>query len=110
MPRGRPLRSPIRQRVVEILHHMKKGYGYQIYQVYEKIYPRATLRSIYYHLNKGLQTGEFEVEKVQQEKGEYSWGTEAEKIYYMLGSNAAPKGDERVKRVLDEAANSIHRA
>jgi len=102
MPRGRPVKSQIRQRIVEILAVMKKGYGYQIFQVYEKIYPRITMRSIYYHLGKGLKTGEFEVEAVQMEKGDYSWGSEAEKIYYMLGAKAEPRGDERIKRVLEK--------
>lgn len=101
MPRGRPVKSQIRQRVVEILAVMKKGYGYQIFQVYQKVYPRATMRSIYYHLNKGLQTGEFQVEAVQMEKGNYSWGSEAEKVYYMLGSKAEPRGDDRIKRVIE---------
>lgn len=102
MPKGRPVKSQIRQRIVEILFVMRKAYGYQVYRVYREVYPRATMRSIYYHLNKGLQTGEFLVYTVQKEKGEYSWGSEAEKIYYSLGPKAEPRGDERIKRVVEK--------
>jgi|SRR3989344_1895160 len=102
MPRGRPVKSAIRQRIVEILAVMGKGYGYQIYQVYEKIYPRATMRSIYYNLTKGSNMGEFAIERVQMEKGNYSWGSEAEKTYYKLGPQAHPLGDDRVRKVLEQ--------
>ena len=56
------------------------------------------MRSIYYHLKKGMQTGEIQIEKVKIEKGEYSWGNEAEKVYYEIGKKAEPKMlDEGVK-------------
>ena len=41
--------------------------------------------------------GEFEIDKVEREQGEFSWGNVAEKTYYRLGKNAQPRGDERVK-------------
>ena len=97
MGRGRPTKSEIRQNVVEILFFIKKAYGYEIYKVYTAIFPKITLRSIYYHLKKGVQLGEFVVERVEREKGDYSWGTEAEKTYYALGTNAKPTGNERVR-------------
>lgn len=95
--RGRPVSSVIRQNITEILFFLGKGYGYDIYKTYTAIFPKVTLRSIYYHLRKGIDLGEFEVEKIEKEKGNYSWGEIAEKIYYKLGKNAAPKGDRRVK-------------
>ena len=101
MKKGRPIRSEIRQNIVEILNFIKKAYGYEIYKVYVSIFPKVTLRSIYYHLKKGLELGEFQVSKIEREKGEYSWGTEAEKIYYSLGSNAKPSGSDRVKEYVD---------
>ena len=100
MKRGRPVGSTIRQNVIEILHYLGKGHGYQIFKVYRDLFPKVTLRVIYYHLKKGLDLGEFEIEKVEMEKGDYSWGSEAEKKYYKLGSAAKPIGDERIKEYL----------
>ena len=58
------------------------------------------MRSIYYHLKKGVETGELVVKKVEREKGEYSWGEYAEKIYYSLGPQAKPSTNNRVKDFL----------
>ena len=101
MPRGRPVKSQIRQNIVEIIYFAGKAYGYNIYKTYKAVYPKVTLRSIYYHLRKGVQLGEFKVEKVEKEKGNYSWGGEAEKVYYSLGPNAKPTADQKVKEHLD---------
>ena len=81
------------------------GYGYDLYRVYLALFPKVTLRSIYYHLRKGIELGEFEIEKIEKEKGNYSWGETAEKIYYKLGKSAGPKGDERIKKYIEGAAN-----
>ena len=97
MKRGRPIKSKIRQNIVEILYYMKKGYGYEIYKAYSVIFPKVTMRSIYYHLNKGIQTGEFKVDTVKVEKGDFSWGKSVEKVYYALGENANPEGIPKVK-------------
>lgn len=102
MGRGRPVKSEIRQNIVEILYFMKEGYGYDIYRVYKSIFPKVTMRSIYYHLKKGLALGEFKVSKVEKEKGDYSWGGEAEKTYYGLGENAKPSGNEKVKEYFEK--------
>ena len=101
MPRGRPIRSEIRQNIIEILYFMKEGYGYEIYKAYIAIFPKVTMRSIYYHLKKGLALGEFKVSKVEREKGEYSWGGEAEKTYYGLGEKANASGNEKVKEYFE---------
>ena len=102
MPRGRPIKSPIRQALVEILFFVKKAYGYELYKVDDALFPKATLRAVYYNLRKGVQLGEFKVNTVQSEKGDYSWGTEAEKIYYELGENAKPAGDMKVKEYFEK--------
>ena len=102
MPRGRPIQSDIRQNIVEILHFMGKGYGYDIYKSYIALFPKVTMRSIYYHLKKGVALGEFKVDKVQKESGDYSWGSEVEKIYYVLGDKAQPKIDKKVKAYFDK--------
>ena len=101
MTRGRPIKSQIRQNIVEILYFMKEGYGYSIYKVYEEIFPKVTMRSIYYHLNKGAKIKEFKIARIKKEKGDYSWGETAEKIFYALGKNAEPKMDERVKKYFE---------
>tara|TARA_Y100000034_G_scaffold99572_1_gene122441 strand:+ start:2481 stop:2798 length:318 start_codon:yes stop_codon:yes gene_type:complete len=100
MARGRPNKSIIRQNVVEILHYLRKGYGYQIAKIYNEVFPPVTQRSIYYHLRKGIQTKEIRVHKVELEEGDFSWGKMVEKIYYTLGENADPQGEGRVKKFL----------
>ena len=102
MKRGRPLRSQIRQNIVEILHYLPKGYGYQISKVYQELFPRVTQRVIYYHLRKGIQTKEIVMHSVEHEKGDFSWGTSVEKVYYSLGTLADPKGERRVKEFLEK--------
>ena len=102
MKRGRPTKSNIRQNIVEILFFMKKGYGYDIYKAYVELFPKVTLRVIYYHLKKGVALGEFAVKEIKQEKGEYSWGANAEKIYYGLGPEARPAGLQRVKKYFEK--------
>ncbi len=68
MKKGRPVQSQIRQNIIEILFFLKKGYGYNIYKVYKKIFPNTTMRSIYYHLKKGTELGEFKINKIEKEK------------------------------------------
>ncbi len=100
--KGRPVASTIRQNIVDILHFMKEGYGYDIYKAYISIFPKATLRSIYYNLKKGAAIDEFKVSKVEVEKGDFSWGKQTEKTYYSLGSNAKPKQREEVKKYFEK--------
>lgn len=100
--RGRPAKSQIRQNIVEILYYMHKGHGYDIYKKYIDLFPKVTLRSIYYHLKKGLSTEEFQIEKVSKIQGDYSWGPEAELIYYKLGPAAQPKILKRLSRYFNK--------
>src|SRR3989344_5872746 len=102
MKRGRPFGSQVRQNIVDILHHMKRGYGYDIFKVYKAIFPLVTNLVIYYHLSRGKQLDIFKVDKVQIESGNYSWGNKAEKIYYSLGSKAKPTSNAKVKEYLDK--------
>jgi hypothetical protein len=99
--RGRPAGSPIRQNIVEILHRQGSGYGYDLYKAYIAIFPRATMRSIYYNLEKGVSLDVFKVDRIEKVQGDYSWGESAEKIYYSLGKNAHPSGDERVMKYFE---------
>jgi len=94
--RGRPVKSEIRQNIVDILAVKGKGYGYEIFKIYLSIFPKCTREVIYYHLKKGVDLGEFQIEQVKTESGEYSWGRVAEKTYYVLGENAKPKKSKRI--------------
>ena len=101
MARGRPVGSNVRQNMQEILYFLGSAHGYHIFKVYKELYPKITLRAIYYHLSKGKELEEFKVSDIKREGGNYSWGTEAEKIFYELGPKATPKMDPRVKVLLD---------
>jgi len=102
MRRGRPTKSSIRQNIIELLFFLGKAYGYRIHKIYKQIFPNCTREVIYYHLKKGMTLGEFEIQEIKQEKGDYSWGIIVEKKYYKLGPNAKPLGNERVKKFFDE--------
>jgi len=106
MARGRPVKSQIRQNIVEILYFLKEGYGYDIYRWYKEMFPAVSMRVIYYHLKKGADLGEFKVNKVIKENGNFSWGSEAEKIYYSLGQEAQPVGNDLVKEVIERKKSS----
>jgi len=97
MPRGRPLGSDVRQRIIEIVKHLGKDYGYNIFKVYSKIFPEVSMRLVYYHLNKGVELGVFNSERIQSVQGNYSWGDTAQKVFYSLGENAFSSGDAHVE-------------
>lgn len=97
MKRGRPVFSQVRQNMVELLAVAGPMYGYELSKKYLDIFPQVSRRLFYYHLKKGLELGEFEIDEVRKEEGDYSWGSVAEKTYYRLGPNAQPQGDKRVK-------------
>ena len=102
MRKGRPCRSEIRQNILEILYFLGKGYGYQISKIYNEIFSKVSQRSVYYHLRKGVSIGELELNKIEQEEGDFSWGKMVEKIYYSLGKRAKPRGELRVKEFLEK--------
>ena len=102
MKQGRPVKSPIRQNIIEILYFLGEGYAYDIYKIYVQIFPKVTMRSIYYHLKKGTILEEFKIKEIRKERGDYSWGQEAEKIYYTLGPNASPLISPEVKDFFDK--------
>ena len=102
MGKGRKPKSQIRQNIVELLYFMKKAHGYAVYKVYRDIFPSVTMRSIYYHLKKGAALDEFKVQQIKQEKGNYTWGDTAQKVYYALGPNAKPMINSKVKEYFDK--------
>jgi len=88
MPRGRPLKTDIRERIAAILGHVGAAYGYQLYKIYQEIFGKINLRNLYYNLKKGLSLGEFIVVDVRREIGSFTWGAESQHIYYILGPYA----------------------
>jgi|SRR3989338_7807423 len=107
MPPGRPIHSQIRTNIIEILFYLGRGYGYQIAKIYNELFPEVTQRSIYYHLRKGEKTKEIELNTIEEEKGDFSWGSTVEKIYYILGTAAKPKGETRIEDYLKKQGYSL---
>jgi len=99
--RGREVGSQIRDNLIELLYFIGESYGYDLYKVYLKVYGRVSLRSVYYHLNKGKELGEFKVSGVKIIEGDYSWGTGVKRILYSLGDNARPKASVEIKQKID---------
>ncbi len=102
MKRGRPTRSVVRDNIVEILAYLGTGTGYGIAKVYNELFPEVTVRVVYYHLRKGLALNLFAVDAIRREEGEYSWGSQAEKIYYRLTEHASPRGNARIREFLEQ--------
>jgi len=94
---GRPIGSKVRQNIVEILYFYKYLYGYEIYRIYKELYPPVTLRLIYYHMKKGIDTREFKIYKIDRKQGNYSWGKTSENILYELGESANPMIEPRIR-------------
>ncbi len=94
---GRPIGSKVRQNIVEILYFYKHLHGYDLYKIYKELYKPVTMRLIYYHMKKGLDTGEFRIYKVDKKVGTYSWGGTSENILYELGPKANPMIEPHVK-------------
>jgi len=99
--RGRPIGSEIRQNVVEVLYFLGEGYAYDIYKVYAEVFPKVTMRSVYYQLKQGEKLGIFSVSKIKKHEGDYSWGGYAERVYYKLSDLAIPVGNVLVREYLN---------
>ena len=90
--RGRKPNSEIRSNIVELLHFFGEGYGYDLYKKYVKAYGKVSMRSVYYHLRKGVELGTFRVKTIESVAGNYSWGPKAQRVVFSLGAQAEPKG------------------
>ncbi|HII29680.1 hypothetical protein COT48_02785 [Candidatus Woesearchaeota archaeon CG08_land_8_20_14_0_20_47_9] len=98
---GRPVRSAVRENLVELLFFLGKSHGYQLYSLYCRVFPRVTRRAVYYQLKRGLELGFFRVSEVEIRPGNYSWGQTAERVVYALTDKVRPVGDARVKKQLN---------
>jgi|APSaa5957512622_1039677.scaffolds.fasta_scaffold169374_2 hypothetical protein len=89
---GRKPKSDIRDEMVELLYFMKEAYGYELYKKYCKVYDKKiSMRSVYYHLNKGVELGIFNLKEIRDVKGDFSWGSGVKQVIFQLSSNAQPK-------------------
>ena len=95
MARGRPTKSVIRQNIINFLFTFGTSTGYSLAKKYNTYFAPCTMRSVYYHLQKGLTTGEVVIKEVRDEKGDFSWGNSVRKVYYDIGPNAQPVKVER---------------
>ena len=102
MTRGRPTKSKVRQNLVNMLHILKEGYGYDLFRHYRELFSPVTMRVVYYHLKKGAELGEFQLHKTAKEHGKFSWGEETLKNYYRLGPEAKPEAVASLKDHFDE--------
>ena len=93
---GRKPSSQIRNNIVELLFFLKEAYGYDLHKKYKKVFGNVSLRSIYYHLNKGVELGVFNIKEVQEVEGNYSWGSGVRRILFTLGKAAKPLGLQEV--------------
>ncbi len=101
MKRGRPSNSPVRQNVTELLSQFGELHGYETYKHYVKIFPKVSMRAVYYSLRNGVKKGYFKIAKVEKQQGSYSWGPEAQRVYYALGEAAKPTGEMKVKKYFE---------
>lgn len=98
MKRGRPSRSIVRDRLVEILFVKGEETAYNLYKDYINIFGKCSQRNIYYQLQKGVSLDLFQINDVVDEKGDFSWGDVARKVYYKLGKLAKPILSEEVTK------------
>ena len=89
---GRKPSSQIRDNLVELLFFMREAYGYELYKKYKGVFPeRISMRSVYYHLTKGVDLNIFNIKEIQEVKGEYSWGDGTKRVIFTLGPAAKPR-------------------
>lgn len=84
MPKGRPKGSLIRDNLAKILFVAHECYGYEAYLIYKSVFGKASLRSIYYNLQKGTMLEEFEISRAEKAAGNFSWGNVSDRNYYRL--------------------------
>ncbi len=97
---GRPVKSKIRDRMQMVVDALGVSYGYEIFKVYQDAFESIDLRSMYYHLNKGVMLGEFKEIGVEVVKGNFTWGDKSIRKYYVLGENAKQKASDDIHIII----------
>lgn len=100
--KGRPPSSVVRQNIIDLLFVMGKAHGYEIAKHYNKIFAKVSQRLIYYHLRKGMDYGQIVIREVEKLDGDYSWGSQVERIVYELTKTAQPNVNVQIKKYFDK--------
>ncbi len=100
--RGRPVGSKVRQNIVDLLFLIGEAHGYIIYKIYNAVFPKVSQRLIYYHLKKGVDIGEFKIKHIRNVSGDFSWGSNSERVYYCLGELANPNPNKRLVNLINK--------
>lgn len=96
MGKGRPSKSVVRDRLVEMLFIVGSMTAYDAYKHYLKLFGNVSQRNVYYQLERGEALGIFSRDVVT-EQGEYTWGSSAKKVYYSLTDKAKPHINKDVR-------------
>ena len=96
--RGRPSRSVIRENMSLLLTQQSPQYGYELFKQYLKRFPPVSLRSIYYHLHKGVENQEFAVIQSEKAIGDFSWGRTSERTLYSVRNQQKQENKSRKKK------------
>lgn len=83
-------KSIIRENIKKILSVVEEINGYDLYKIYIEVYPKVTMRSIYYNLTKGQELNEFKIKRVIEEEGDFSWGSTSRKVFYKINTVDVP--------------------
>jgi len=107
---------------------MNSSYGYDLYKKYRILFGAVKIRTVYYNLRKGVLLNEFMISDIKREVGEYTWGTETERVYYTNGPYSNPVlldevqitklkkfephnptmvSQEQIERVIEEATQAV---
>ncbi len=97
MPRGRPSYSLVRERLKQLLYFLGPLTAYDAHKHFVELFAKTSRRNVYYQLSKGEELGFFKVNKVEEEQGDYSWGSTSRKVYYELAAKMPVDVDERVR-------------
>ena len=84
--KGRPTRSIIRDNLINLIKTNPGLAGYDYFKLYLSYYPKCTLRSIYYHLDKAVSLGDLTY-SVDETKRSIS----GQNKIYSPGSSVTPK-------------------
>ncbi|MFP4118654.1 MAG: hypothetical protein ACLFTH_01210 [Candidatus Woesearchaeota archaeon] len=106
MARGRPRYSLVRERLKQLLYLLGPTTAYDAHKHYRELFAKTTRRNIYYQLSKGVDTGVFQIDKVEEEQGDYSWGSSSRKVYYRLAPKTTVTIEDRVKEYTDKLNNN----
>lgn len=100
--RGRPLKSVVRDRLKEMLYIAGELTAYEAHKYYIQLFAKTSQRNIYYQLQKGVEIGMFKIARVEEEKGDFSWGPISKKTYYELADKQGATINESIQEYFQE--------